>query len=157
MTKEAAILRGLVDLHTAEVEPMLDRLATVNDADRLAEAVEQVLASGARFRFTSELEAAILKRLGHRLDDAREHQNTRRMRRIRGLACPQCFDSGWTVDDDLTARPCDCSPRPAADLQAVDDDPPDPRAGAFTLPDEVIAHHLDNARAALRPRKDIDE
>jgi hypothetical protein len=101
-------LRRLVAMHAEEVGPMLDRLATVNDADRMLQASEEILASGARFKFASELEQVLLAKLGHRTDVL--HGDARRARRARGLACPQCYDSGWIVDDQLMATRCDCAP-----------------------------------------------
>ena len=143
----------MVAFHAEEVLPMLERLGTVNDADRLAEAVETVRASGARFKFASELEAAILARLGHRLTDSHQRADKRRMRRVRGLACPQCFDTGWTEPDaELVTHPCDCTPRPAPELDPTAGDRPSP--GSQPADDETAYDALRAARAALHHQGD---
>ena len=119
MTRER--LRRAVDNHAEEVQPMVDRLATTYPVGRLADAMLAVLDGGARFKWTSELEAALLAELGHHgVTVARpqpEHQrlktmDERRTRRLRGLACPDCFDTGWVIADDdapePTAHRCRC-------------------------------------------------
>ena len=119
MTREG--IHRLVDNHAEEVQPMLDRLATTYPPGHLDEAAAALTNAGRRFKWTSELEHALLAQLGHDVATGRprpEHQrartmNERRIRRLRGLACPDCSDTGWRIDPDdqdhaVTAHPCHC-------------------------------------------------
>ena len=138
---------------------MLDRLASVHPVDRMTDAVIAVLESGQHHKYASHLEAVLLAHLGagqvntspdgaraQALNDARH----RRDRRVRGLACPACYDTGWSVDDDATAHRCECVGGPGVT--------PDPYAHPTPpqswAPPEVVHPALDASRRALHAPDD---
>lgn len=143
--RDRARVRGLVTYHASEVDPMLNRLATVHPEERISDALAAVFASGVRFSFTSELETALLAHLGYRPDTTSRDANTRRRRRESGRACPACYDSGWTVDDDLMATRCECAP-PIAHERDHHEDTDTGWADESTAYDAMR-----HAREALRP------
>ena len=134
---------------------MLDRLTTAHSTERMFAAITAVLDSNQRFKYASQLEGALLVELGagnihtapnadtSRVLTARDRQD----RRVRGLACTWCHDSGWVIDHELVVHRCECSGGTTTELVAQ----PELTHPRQWIDPESHANAIAQARLALTP------